>query len=83
MRYRDTWHHAPETAGTALAAMDGESTMLEWDDAPGYSPDPPEHDDKHEHTWGPVEYARLTGNPHRKCQVVGCWMVSLDLDDDD
>ena len=47
MRYRDTWHHAPETAGTALAAMDGESTMLEWDDAPGYSPDPPEHIDEY------------------------------------
>jgi len=36
---------------------------------------------EHQHVWGPVEHARLTGNPHRKCQ--GCRFVSLDLDDDD
>ena len=35
------------------------------------------------HEWGEVEIARLTGNPHRKCQVVGCDVVSLDLNDDD
>lgn len=38
---------------------------------------------EHEHVWGPVEYARLTGNPHRKCQVDGCRFVSLDLDAED
>lgn len=37
----------------------------------------------HEHQWGPVEIARFTGNPHRKCQVSGCKYVSLDLDEDD
>lgn len=34
----------------------------------------------HEHEWGPVEYAHITGNPHRKC---ACGFVSLDLTDDD
>lgn len=38
---------------------------------------------EHEHKWGPVEWANLTGNPHRKCQVEGCRFVSLDLSDDD
>ena len=78
MRYRDTWHHAPETAGAALAAMDGESTMLEWDDAPGYSPDPPEHE---------AEYAApvLVADDELSCAVCGShlFVVSLDLDDDD
>jgi hypothetical protein len=35
----------------------------------------------HTHKWGPVETARMTGNPHRKCQVPGCNDVSLDLDE--
>jgi hypothetical protein len=34
-----------------------------------------------DHKWGPVEHARFTGNPHRKCQL--CGMVSLDLTDED
>ena len=34
-----------------------------------------------EHEWGPVEYGRMTGNPHRKCKW--CQAVTLDLDDDD
>lgn len=37
----------------------------------------------HNHVWGNVEYARMTGNPHRKCLVPGCGVISLDLDDDD
>lgn len=36
-----------------------------------------------EHQWGPVEYSRMTGNPHRKCQVPGCKEVTLDLDGDE
>ena len=32
---------------------------------------------EHVHNWGPIEHARLTGNPHRKC--TGCSMVTLDL----
>lgn len=34
-----------------------------------------------EHVWGPVETARFTGNPHRKCTL--CGFVSLDLDDNE
>jgi len=39
------------------------------------------NDDAHCHVWGPVEHARFTDNPHRKCQI--CDAVSLDLDEDD
>jgi len=35
----------------------------------------------HEHQWGPVEIARMTGNPHRKC--TGCRFISLDIDDEE
>ena len=42
-----------------------------------------DHDEEHDHEWGPVELSRMTGNPHRKCQVPGCNEVSLDLDDED
>lgn len=35
---------------------------------------------EHEHKWGPVEHARFTGNPHRKCE---CGMISLDLGGDE
>lgn len=38
---------------------------------------------EHEHEWGPVEISRFAGTPHRKCQVVGCKEISLDLDDND
>lgn len=38
---------------------------------------------EHEHKWGPVEYARFTGNPHRRCTVEGCRFVSLDIDESD
>jgi hypothetical protein len=38
---------------------------------------------EHEHEWGPVEHGWFTGEPHRKCQVEGCRMVSLDLDDEE
>ncbi len=38
---------------------------------------------EYEHDWGPVEHARLTGNPHRKCQIGGCRVINLDLDDED
>jgi hypothetical protein len=38
---------------------------------------------EHEHEWGPMEHARFTGNPHRKCQIEGCRFVSLDFDDDE
>jgi hypothetical protein len=34
---------------------------------------------RHVHNWGPVEHARLTGNPHRKC--TGCNEITLDLED--
>jgi len=37
----------------------------------------------HEHDFGPMEIAPMTGNPHRKCQVEGCRVVSLDFDDDE
>lgn len=40
------------------------------------------HDEMHDHQWGPVELARFTGNPHRKCQVAGCKAITLDLSDD-
>jgi len=46
-------------------------------------PDTPDDDD-HDHEWGPVEYARFTGNPHRKCQHPGCNEITdLDEEDDD
>jgi hypothetical protein len=37
----------------------------------------------HKHIWGPVETARMTGNPHRKCTVEDCREVTLDLSDDE
>lgn len=37
----------------------------------------------HEHKWGPVEIAWITGNPHRKCQISGCHFITLDLHDDE
>jgi len=40
-------------------------------------------DDVVHHPWGQVEYALITGNPHRKCKVYGCSAITLDLDDDD
>jgi len=33
----------------------------------------------HAHRWGPIERARFTGNPHRKCTVPGCREITLDL----
>ena len=33
------------------------------------------------HEWGKVEYARFTGNPHRRCKV--CNEITLDLEDYD
>lgn len=39
-----------------------------------------QHEETHKHEWGPIEHARFTGEPHRKCV---CGFVSLDLDDDD
>lgn len=38
---------------------------------------------QHEHEWGEIERARFTGEPHRKCEVEDCRMVSLDLDDEE
>ncbi len=38
-------------------------------------------DDLVQHEWGPVEYGRMTGNPHRKCKF--CQAITLDLSDDD
>lgn len=38
---------------------------------------------EHEHQWGEVENAFITGNPHRKCQVPGCKSITLDLIDDE
>lgn len=35
-------------------------------------------DTDHVHQWGPIEHARLTGNPHRKC--TGCDVITLDLE---
>lgn len=40
-------------------------------------------DDSHDHEWGDVEVSHFTGTPHRKCQVVGCRHVTLDLSDDE
>jgi hypothetical protein len=42
-----------------------------------------EEDDDHEHEWGPVESARFTGNPHRKCQHPGCTEITLDCEDEE
>lgn len=36
---------------------------------------------EHEHKWGVVEIAPMTGNPHRRCEVLGCRFITLDLDD--
>ena len=36
-----------------------------------------------DHDWGPVEKARLTGNPHRKCRRSGCEEITLNLDDEE
>lgn len=38
---------------------------------------------EHDHSWGPVEHAFFTGNPHRKCTVEGCRHITLDLSDDE
>lgn len=37
----------------------------------------------HDHQWGPIEHARMTGNPHRKCVLDGCRTITLDLYDDE
>lgn len=37
--------------------------------------------DEHEHQWGPLEQSRFAGTIHRKCQVPGCKVISLDDDD--
>jgi len=37
----------------------------------------------HEHSWGPVTLARLTGNPHRRCEDPECDFITLDLTDDE
>lgn len=34
-----------------------------------------------EHEFGPVEIARFTGNPHRRC--IHCRFVTLDLTDEE
>jgi len=39
-----------------------------------------EEEEPHTHAWGPVEFSRFSGNPHRSCP---CGAVSLDLDDED
>ena len=38
---------------------------------------------EHDHVWGPVETAWMTGNPHRKCRVEGCKVITLDIHDED
>ncbi len=38
-------------------------------------------EEEHQCVYGPVEHARLTGNPHRKCTVDGCKNITLDLED--
>ena len=35
---------------------------------------------EHEHVFGLFEHSRLAGTLHRKCQIVGCRVVSLDGD---
>ena len=37
---------------------------------------------EHVHIWGQVEEARFSGNPHRKCIVENCRVISLDLEDE-
>jgi hypothetical protein len=39
--------------------------------------------DDHEHKWGEIEYSRLAGTPHRKCQVTFCKYISLDLGEEE
>ena len=39
--------------------------------------------EEHVHDWGEVEFALLTGNPHRKCQHEGCKAITLDLCDEE
>lgn len=38
---------------------------------------------EHEHKWGEVERATFTGNPHRKCQIEDCRVITLDLSDEE
>jgi hypothetical protein len=35
----------------------------------------------HAHEWGGVEISRFSGNPHRKCKLYGCNIITLDVDD--
>ena len=35
----------------------------------------------HDHVWGKVERAWLTGTPNRPCTIEGCGYISLDLHD--
>ncbi|MEO7555487.1 MAG: hypothetical protein ABIV94_02630 [Acidimicrobiales bacterium] len=37
----------------------------------------------HVHAWGPMELARWTGTPHRRCTADGCAFVNLDGPGDD
>lgn len=36
----------------------------------------------HDHVWGAVKTALMTGNPHRRCTVEGCGFITLDLSDE-
>jgi hypothetical protein len=38
---------------------------------------------EHEHEWGEPQRSRLAGTPHRACTVPFCWVITLDLTDDD
>lgn len=60
-----------------------EGEVLGWDypSEPDPYDDYDDGDDYHEHEWGPVEHARFTGNPHRKC--TGCDEITLDLNDEE
>lgn len=37
----------------------------------------------HEHVWGAVQRSRFTGTIFRKCIVVGCNQITLDMPDDE
>jgi hypothetical protein len=37
----------------------------------------------HDHLWGPLEHARFTGNPHRKCTIDGCQDIHMSMGEAD
>lgn len=74
-----TWKHAPGRDGAGCSWC-GDWAQVNDDCLCEDCFDEQEHD---EHEWGEVETSRFSGNPHRKCQVAGCNVITLDLSDDE